>query len=86
MILTINISNSNNLNKFWVDIFTRQGQSSLLNRSEWVSESVSVWVSDKGKQWSDAGPIKMHLLVSQPTNFGIVDPLFLPKVWYGPNF
>ena len=25
MILTINISNSNNLNKFWVGIFTRQG-------------------------------------------------------------
>ena len=24
-ILIINISNSNNLNKFWVDIFTRQG-------------------------------------------------------------
>ena len=26
MILSINISNSNNLNKFWVGIFTRQGQ------------------------------------------------------------
>ena len=25
MILTINISNSNNLNKFWVGIFSRQG-------------------------------------------------------------
>ena len=25
MILSINISNSNNLNKFWVGIFTRQG-------------------------------------------------------------
>ena len=25
MILSINISNSNNLNKFWVSIFTRQG-------------------------------------------------------------
>ena len=24
-ILTINISNSNNINKFWDDIFTRQG-------------------------------------------------------------
>ena len=29
-------------------------QSSLLNRSELVSQSVS----DKGKQWSDSGPIK----------------------------
>ena len=26
MILAININNSNNLNKFWVAIFTRQGQ------------------------------------------------------------
>ena len=25
MVLSINISNSNNLNKFWVGIFTRQG-------------------------------------------------------------
>ena len=43
--LIINISNSNKLNKFWVGIFTSHTshQSSLLNRSEWVSESVSYW-------------------------------------------
>ena len=37
--LIINISNSNNLNKFWVGIFTSHTshQSSLLNRSESVS-------------------------------------------------
>ena len=42
---TILISNSYNINKFWVGIFTRQGshQSSLLNRSELVSEWVSYW-------------------------------------------
>ena len=42
-ILIIKISNSNNLNKFWVSIFTRQGhiKSSLLNGSQLVSESVS---------------------------------------------
>ena len=45
--LIINISNSNKLNKFWVGIFTSHTshQSSLLNRSEWVSESVSESVS-----------------------------------------
>ena len=32
--------------------------SSLLNRSESVSESVSQWVTDKHNQWSDSGPIK----------------------------
>ena len=47
--LIINISNSNKLNKFWVGIFTSHTshQSSLLNRSESVSqlgsESVSEW-------------------------------------------
>ena len=37
--LIINVSNSNKLNKFWVGIFTSHTshQSSLLNRSEWVS-------------------------------------------------
>ena len=34
---TILISNSYKINKFWVGIFTRQGQSSLLSRSESVS-------------------------------------------------
>ena len=33
-------------------------QSSLLNRSESVSQSVREQVSDKGKQWLDSGPIK----------------------------
>ena len=42
MILMSNISNSNNLNKFWVVIYTPGlNQSGLLNRSESVSESVS---------------------------------------------
>ena len=44
VILMINISNSNNLNKFWVGIFTRQGyinQVYLTGVSELVSESVS---------------------------------------------
>ena len=47
--LIINISNSNNLNKFWVGIFTSHTshQSSLLNRSEWVSE----WVSQSVSEW-----------------------------------
>ena len=43
----INISNSNNLNKFWVGIFTSHTthQSSLLNRSQSVSQLVSRWVT-----------------------------------------
>ena len=51
------ISNSNNLNKFWVGIFTRQGrinQVYSMLRSLWVSESMS----DKHSQWLDSGPIK----------------------------
>ena len=60
-ILIINILNSNNLDKFWVGNFTRQGQSSLLNGSECVSEWVT-WVS----QWSDSGPI-ITFLSSFPT-------------------
>ena len=39
-------------------------QSSLLNITEWVSESVSQWVSDKGKQWSDLGLIKIKMIVT----------------------
>ena len=34
--------------------------SSLLNMSQWVSQSVSEWVSDKHNQWLDSGPIKMN--------------------------
>ena len=46
MILTINISNSNNLDKFWVDIVTRQGHTNQVYqtlRSQWVSELGSYW-------------------------------------------
>ena len=57
MILSINISNSNNLNKFWVGIFTPQGTSIKFTKRQLVSESVSQSVSDKHKQWSDLGPI-----------------------------
>ena len=35
-------------------------QSSLLNGSEWVSESLSESVTDKHSQWSDSGPIKIE--------------------------
>ena len=44
MILSINISNSNNLNKFWVGIFTPQGHINQVYEtgvSEWVSELVT---------------------------------------------
>ena len=61
MILIINISNSNNLNKFWVGIFrvTSIKFTKRQSVSEWVSESVS----DKHSQWSDSGPIKNKKLV-----------------------
>ena len=55
-ILITNISTSNNLNKFWVGIFTRQGHIKFTEQ-ELVSESVSQLVSDKHCQWSDSGPI-----------------------------
>ena len=42
MILTMNISYSNNLNKFWVGIFTRQGQINQVYETG-VRESVSDW-------------------------------------------
>ena len=60
-ILIINISNSNKPQQVlsWHLHTPGSHQSSLLNGSESVSESVSEWVSDKGKQWSDSGPIKM---------------------------
>ena len=35
-------------------------KSSLLNRSESVSQWVSEWVTDKHCQWSDSGPIKSN--------------------------
>ena len=43
-ILIIKISNSNNLNKFWVAIFTRQGHINQVYEtgvSEWVSQLVT---------------------------------------------
>ena len=57
--LIININNSKNLNKFELASSqdTPSQQSSLLNRSQ----SVSQWVSDKHSQWSDSGPIKMNI-------------------------
>ena len=48
--LIIKMSNSNNLNKFWVVIFT----SIKFTKQQLVSDSVS----DKHSQWSDSGPIK----------------------------
>ena len=44
MILSINISNSNNLNKFWVGIFTRQGHINQVYQTG-VSQSVSELVT-----------------------------------------
>ena len=54
-ILITNISNSNNLNKFWVGIFTRQGHVNQI-----YSTGVSEWVTDKHSQyvWSDSGLIR----------------------------
>ena len=51
------ISNSYNINKFGVGIFTRQGHIKRVYYNS--SESVSQLVSDKGKQRSDSGPIKI---------------------------
>ena len=46
---------------------------SLLNVTEWVSQSVSESVSDKHCQWSDSGPIKIS------NHF--VDSEFLIRIW-----
>ena len=51
MFLSINISNFNNIKKFWVT-------SIKPTKQEWVSQ----WVRDKGRQWSDLDPIKVDLL------------------------
>ena len=62
-ILIINISNSNNLNKFWVDIFTRQGH---INKVYLLTlTAVRQSVSDKHSQWSDSGPIKNNRMDSK---------------------
>ena len=62
MILSINMSNSNKVNKFSVDIFARKGHINQAYLTA-VSESVSQWVSDKHSQWSDSGPIKIIFLI-----------------------
>ena len=60
MILSINISNSNNQQVLSWHLHTPGShQSSLLNGSQLVSQSVT----DKGKQWSDSGPIKRYSLL-----------------------
>ena len=41
-ILITNISNNNNLDKFWVGIFTRQGHTNQVYQTT-VSQSVSEW-------------------------------------------
>ena len=51
MILIFNISNSNNLNKFWVGIFTCQGYINQVSTSDGRT--------DKARQWSDLSPIKI---------------------------
>ena len=48
MILSINISNTNNLNKLGVGIFTRQGHINHIKFTK--QESVSEWVSQLGSQ------------------------------------
>ena len=43
-ILTININNSNNLNKFWVAIFTCQSHNNqVYSKQEWVREGGTYW-------------------------------------------
>ena len=63
MILIINIDNSNNINEFWVGIFTIKGH---INQAYWtgVSDGVSQIVSDQGCKWSDSGPIEMIMINS----------------------
>ena len=59
-ILITNISKSNNLNKFWVGIITRQGHINQVYQtgvSQWVSEWVSESVSDRHCHWLDSGLI-----------------------------
>ena len=65
-ILITNISNSNNLNKFWVGIFTRQGYSNQVSAKR---EFVSQLVSDKHSQWSDSAPQKWILAKSMHSSY-----------------
>ena len=58
--LIVKFRNSNNINKFWVVIFTSQGhinQVSLTLSSEWVSQFKLM--SDKGRRWCDSCPCPM---------------------------
>ena len=52
MFLGININNNNNLNMFWVGIFTHQGHINQVYHT-----AVSYSVTDKGSQWLDSGLI-----------------------------
>ena len=80
-ILITDISNSNNLNKYWVGIFTCYIYYVVVI---WVSQLVS----DKHSQWSDSGPIKsviwsyqqLGALTSSASLFLRFDPSFF-SVW-----
>ena len=54
--LSINISNSNNLDKFWEGIFTCHGHINQV-----YFQLVSKWVNDKGSKWLDSGSIIINL-------------------------
>ena len=75
-----NISNSNNLNKFWVGIFTRQGH---INKVNLTGES---WlVSDNDSQWSDSGPIKRMKWKNVWKKFATYLWAFTSLVWLPPS-
>ena len=61
--LTINMSNSNNLNKFELSSSHARVTSIKFTKQQWVSESVSESVSDKHFQWSESGPIKIQRII-----------------------
>ena len=66
MILIININNSNNINEFWVGIFTLKGHKNQVYLTG-VSDGVSQIVSDKRCQWSDSGPTEIIMINSTRT-------------------
>ena len=66
MILIININNSNNINEFWVGIFTLKGHKNQVSLTG-VSDGVSQIVSDKRCQWSDSGPTEIIMINSTRT-------------------
>ena len=67
MILIININNSNNINEFWVGIFTLKGHKNQVYLTG-VSDGVSQIVSDKRCQWSDSGLTEIIMINSQSIN------------------